>query len=430
MVETSDREALAHLVWRNPAKLARLVGYDRMRDGLHDKWIRDIAFGTGDQTIQAHRGSYKTTCLEVALWLIAITQPERTVGFLRKASDDVDEVMSSIARILATDVSAAITEVIYGRPAKVVTATQTAVSTDLASNVSGVPQISGFGIGGSLTGKHFDVVCTDDIVTVRDRVSRAERERTKSTYMELQNVRNRGGRIVNTGTPWHKDDAFQLMPEPERWAWDETGLITREEAQTLRKSMTPSLFAANYELRHIADEESMFGEAHFFDDPSLLADGIAHIDAAYGGEDGTAFTVVSQRDGCWYAYGRLWPGTHVDACLPSILAICRALRVGTIWCEKNADKGYLVKEIREAGHPAQGYAESQNKYIKIATHLRAEWPRVHMLDCEDYPLDDAFLAEVYDYTETAEHDDAPDSLASNIRLYKRRPGIKTFSRGL
>lgn len=55
------------------------------------------------------------------------------------------------------------------------------------------------GIYASLTGKHADIVITDDIVNIKDRVSRAEREKTKLQYQELQNVKNRGGRFINTG---------------------------------------------------------------------------------------------------------------------------------------------------------------------------------------------------------------------------------------
>ena len=49
---------------------------------------------------------------------------------------------------------------------------------------------------------------TDDICNKDDRVSRAEWERTKLQYDELKNIRNKGGRIINLGTPWHKEDVF------------------------------------------------------------------------------------------------------------------------------------------------------------------------------------------------------------------------------
>ena len=78
----------------------------------------------------------------------------------------------------------------------------------------GASQLLGIGIGGSITGKHADIVITDDIVNRKDRFSPAERDTTKAAYMELKNVVNRTGRIINTGTPWHKDDAFTIMPTP------------------------------------------------------------------------------------------------------------------------------------------------------------------------------------------------------------------------
>ena len=56
-----------------------------------------------------------------------------------------------------------------------------------------------------------------NIVNMKDRKSKAERERTKLVYQELINIRNPGGRIINTGTPWHKEDAFCLMPAAEKY---------------------------------------------------------------------------------------------------------------------------------------------------------------------------------------------------------------------
>lgn len=41
--------------------------------------------------------------------------------------------------------------------------------------------------------------------------------------------------------------------------------------------MTDSLFAANYELKHIADKDAMFKEPKFTDEEMLLYDGVCHI---------------------------------------------------------------------------------------------------------------------------------------------------------
>lgn len=47
-------------------------------------------------------------------------------------------------------------------------------------------------------------------------------------YNELQNIRTHGGRIINTGTPWHKEDAISEMPNVERYDCYSTGIMSRE----------------------------------------------------------------------------------------------------------------------------------------------------------------------------------------------------------
>lgn len=421
---------LARLVYRHPVRLARMAGYDRLTEPLHDGWIRQLAFGSGDMTLQGHRGSYKTTCLEVALWLVLITQPALTNGFFRKGADDVAEIMRSVSRLIQSDVSVQLSEAIYGRRARITECSSTSVSTDLACNVSGTPQLSGYGIGGSVTGKHYDRVYTDDIVTLRDRVSRAEREKTKAFYREMQNVKNRGGRIVNTGTPWHKDDAFTLMPEPSRYTPSKTGLIEADEIRRLKASMTRSLYAANYELRHVADDDAVFqGEPAEFFDPVLLRDGYMHVDAAYGGSDGTAVTCIAWRDGVPYVHGALWPETHVDRCMDAICELHGRLMLGTVYMERNADKGYLAERFRERGLPVSTYQENQNKHIKITTHARGAWGELMRLDSGD-DASAAYWAEVMDYSEAAPHDDAPDSLACAIRQHGSGVTVRLFRGGI
>lgn len=423
-----ERAELVSFLYRCPKDIAVAIGYDKLTP-LHNAWIKDMVFGEGDKTLQAHRGSYKTTCICIAFAFICVLFPADRTIFLRKTDDDVAEVMRATAAILQTDYFKSIAMTLYGVEL-VVSNTYGWVTTNLKLGVSGAAQVVGLGCGGSLTGKHADRVFTDDIINVKDRVSAAERERIKLIYQELQNIRNRGGRIFNTGTPWHKDDAFQLMPNIETHDCYSTGLMTREEVQAVRASMSPSLFAANYELKHIADEEAMFSEPRFFSDPAMLRDGIGHIDAAYGGADGTAFSAIQMVDDSIYAFIRLWQGKHVDDCLGEIISLCKALRIGTIYNEKNSDKGYLNKAICLKGHPSIGYSEDTNKFIKISTHLRSVWGNVQFLDCEAYPLDADALNQILDYNENAAHDDMPDSLASVIRQYKKKPQIKAFREGV
>lgn len=415
------KEALACMTER-PAALGRALGYADLRDGLHGEWMKRMILGKEDMTLQAHRGSYKTTCLCVALAVTMAVRPDRTLMFLRKTDADVVEVVRQVTRILRHPVMRRLTGLLYAdadgraRPVEIARANQSEVTTGLYAAPRGAAQLTGIGIGGSLTGKHADLIVTDDIVNLRDRVSQAERERTRAAYMELQNVRNRGGRIVNTGTPWHRDDAFALMPKAQKYDCYSTGLISPEGIERLKRSMSPSLFAANYELRHIASENALFASARpFVEDAGLLRDGIAHIDAAYGGGDCTALTCARRRGDEIFLYGRLWRA-HVDTVLGEALAECARLLCAPIFCESNGDKGYLAREIARAGGRPCVYQETTNKYVKISSFLRKWWEHIRFLQGTDAE----YVAQIMDYTAEAEHDDAPDSAACACRVLDAR----------
>ena len=410
------RQAVTFLMTR-PVDFAHMIGFDKLGE-LHNEWMRSMIVPGSDQTLQSHRGSYKTTCVSVAIPIIMLLYPNDRILFERKTDNDVKEVVSQVAKVIKTPYYAAFAEYLYGRKVELVTEKSTELTIDTVGDIRGTAQLVGMGTGGSLTGKHFDRIFTDDIVNLNDRIYHAERERTKIVYQELQNLKNKGGKIFNTGTPWHKEDAFSLMPEAKKYDCYSTGILSKEQIEEYRQTMAPSLFAANYELKHIASEMALFTEApQFFDDPSLLRDGKAHVDASYGGEDYTAFTCGKLVGDTLYMYGKMWHD-HVDKHLPAIIADAERLQCGPIICEDNGDKGFLAKEIKQFGYRAVTYHEGENKYIKIANYLRKWWTKIRWLE----GTDKEYLNQILDYTEDAEHDDAPDSAAVLCRFFNMKSG--------
>lgn len=413
-VQDKARALIAH-----PAALGWALGYKDFKPNLHGEWIRWIVTWKKDGTLQAHRGSYKTTCLCVGIALLMMKERGKNIIFLRKTDNDVAEVVQNVDRILQSPVMHEIYLALTGTQLEIIKSTNTEITTSAYNAPRGSAQLLGIGIGGSLTGKHADIIITDDIVNLKDRQSRAERDRTKAVYMELQNVKNRGGRIINTGTPWHKEDCFTLMPEPMKFDCYQTGLLSKEQIEDLRLKMAPSLFAANYELVHIAAENALFTTPPTFtNDPSFLRDGMAHIDAAYGGEDYTAFTCGKKDGGIIYLYGKLWH-KHVDTVIDYCVSEAKRLMCGPIMCEDNGDKGFLAKEIISK-YRARTYHEYENKYIKISTYLRKWWGNIVFLEGTDRE----YIDQIMDYTEDAEHDDAPDSASVVCRYYDKRNGTQ------
>ena len=424
------RDEAVNFLIKFPDRFGMMVGFTKLKK-IHRRWMKKMLCGKGDMTLQGHRGSFKTTCLSIVLVLILILLPNKKTLFTRKTDDDVKEIINQVRKILQTPQVAYFVTVIYGVTLKLSTDNAMEISTNLTTDARGTSQLVGMGIGGSITGRHFDFIFTDDIINMKDRKSKAERERTKLIYQELLNIRNPGGRIINTGTPWHPDDAFSLMPEPEKYDCYSTGLLSKEEIEDLRRSMAPSLFAANYELVHIAAEDALFKDPPVFitqaeaeeilgpgsKPEDLLRDGVPHIDAAYDGEDYTAFTIGKRRGNKIYMYGKMWR-KHVDTVLDYCIGETRRLMGGSIWEETNGDKGYLAKEIARAGHPAAPYNEKENKYIKISTFLRKWWKNIEWLE----GTDTEYINQILSYTEDAEHDDAPDSAACVCRILDRQAG--------
>ncbi len=446
-----------------PEMIGREVGFEDLT-GMHGEWIREMVFGEGDFTLQAHRGSYKSSCLAVAIAMMMVIFPRRNIIFLRKTDDDVAEMMRMVGKILRSETMQDLTASMYQTELTIVSETTEQISTNLWTSPMGAPQLLGLGIRASITGKHAYYVITDDICNRDDRMSKAERERTKTAYDELQNIRNRGGRIINLGTPWHKDDVFTRMPNIHKYDCYTTGLISKEKLQEIRESMPSFLFAANYELKHIASADAIFTTAPVFtEDVSLIYDGYAHIDAAYGGSDYTALTCARrQEDGRIVMYGRLWQ-KDVLSVMEEIFREVTRLRCGMMYCEDNGDKGFLKREIfrqaeewemkmaeeeearrieemarmeqmirageldpEEAERTENGmaadegafiwphtYTERQNKMIKIESYLREAWGRIVFLEGTDRE----YLDQILDYTEYAEHDDAPDSAATMCRFF-------------
>lgn len=342
--------------------------------------------------------------------------PKLKTLFIRKTDDDVKEVISQVKKILESQQVKYFVKCIYGVDLRLTKQNATEINTNLSADIKGTSQLVGMGTGSSLTGKHFDRIFTDDIVNLQDRTSKAERDRIKGIYQELHNVKNRGGRIYNTGTPWHRDDAFSIMPKPEIWDCYSTGLIDDVELEEIRSKMTASLFSANYELKHIADDDVIFTTPQTGADPALVEQGECHVDAAFYGEDYTAFTIMKKHDGKYYVYGKCWR-KHVEDCYGEIMQDYERFMCRRVSMETNADKGMVGKELRNMGFRVSLYAEKMNKYLKIVTYLKAIWKDVIFIEGTDVE----YINQICDFNENCEHDDAPDSCASLARiLYKKK----------
>jgi len=418
------QQAVKFLLTR-PTKFAHMLGFTKL-GAIHNEWIIDMVKGKEDETLEASRGTYKTTCVSFALALIAILLPNIRTLFMRKTDDDIKEVIKQVGKILQDPHTQYLVQIIYGINLKLTVLSATEISTNLTTDTRGTNQLVGIGSKASLTGKHFDRIFTDDIINVQDRTSKAERERVKIVYQELQNIKNRDGRIFNTLTPWHPDDASTLMPNIVKYDCyhpEIKKIISDAELQAIKDSMVASLFAANYELRHIASDDVIFRDPVTGGSREEIKNGIMHVDSAFYGEDYTAWSIMTKRDDKYYLYGKC-RRKHVEECYGDIMADYEQFCSKKLYNENNADKGFVAKDLRKLGAKVVPYAEKENKYIKIVTYLKKIWKDIIIVE----GTDEEYINQICDYFEDAEHDDAPDSAACLARLlYTRKSNDSNYT---
>lgn len=203
----------------------------------------------------------------------------------------------------------------------------------------------------------------------------------------------------------------------QTYSIDDNPFLDPEFVRNLKKEYAGTVLYDRYILGRWATSEGALFIKYptFTTDASLLYDGVAHIDASYGGSDGSAFTCGRRAGDTLYLFGRLRQA-HIDTLMDFYTGEATRLRCSPILNERNADKGFLGKEIKRGGGLVKLYDEHMNKFLKIATYLRKWWPNIVFLE----GTDKAYIDQIMSYTEQAEHDDAPDSAACICRYFDPR----------
>ena len=93
------REQAVDFLLTQPYRFGHKLGFNDLGE-LHNHWIREMVTAKGDRTLQAHRNSYKTTCVSIALAEIMILLPNKRTLFCRKTDTDVKEIVKQVKNIL------------------------------------------------------------------------------------------------------------------------------------------------------------------------------------------------------------------------------------------------------------------------------------------------------------------------------------------
>ena len=427
------------VVFNEPHILGNSLGFTKLQP-LHSKWI--VSMWDTKQTInaiQAHRGSFKTSAITViGIVRQLFIYPNSRIAIIRKSYTEAAAIAGIVRAFMRSVVMRDLFEAVYGIAPREVRKKESSITWNFKTTDSKEGSLDSYGIGTNITGAHYDDIVLCDIITLDDRISEAEREKTIEYMREIiTNVLDPGARLVHEGTPWHKKDGWILTPPMPHMKFpvDRVGLLTPEDIAYKKKYTTDVLYNCNYELTHIAASDMIFQDPnHALAEP--WKNSYAHVDAKYAGQHTGAYTVMQlRRDKKIQAFGQLFyddfsKASSGDATAISDVAIriakdCSKRYVRKIFIESNADKGFGEKELQRAidrlakdgiiTHKplVEGYFESTNKDIKIQTYGKRYWERILWSTITD----PEYLEQVIDYMDGQEPNDAPDSMSSLQRQW-------------
>jgi len=397
----------------HPHLLGHLIGKTKLTE-MHSDWIKTVWDTKNHIGFQGHRGSYKTTSItEVGIIRWLLFSPSDRIALIRKPYEEAAKTLAAIKGYFQLEPIQALFRYAHGFHPRLTKSRDKSVVFSFKRQITKEGSIDAYGPDGSLTGNHYDKILCDDVVTLKDRISRAEREKTKEAFREIiVNIIDPGKQVMLVGTPWHRDDANTILPTiPEnKWPVSRTGMLTEAEIAEKRKYTTAVLYSINYDLKHIVDEDAIFIDP-VYDHWSWKHKTYAHIDAKFQGDHTGALTIMCQRpDGKVHGKGFLFD-KHIKECYKRLVSICKRHNVREVCVENNPDKGWTASFLGSAGLRVDEYHEDMNKDFKIQSFLTDFWPDIIW----DHETEDEYLAQILDYREGEEPNDAPDSASSLLR---------------
>jgi hypothetical protein len=417
----AEEIALIREIAENPHKLGHVIGMDLLTE-LHSDWIKYLWLSDEHVSLQAHRGSYKTTaCTELGIIWWLLFNPDCKLGIIRQNKTAASDTLKAVTKHFQNPDLLEIFRIAHdGITPKVLSDAYGHLDMSFKGKISKEKSVDAHGVDSVTTGSHYDKIICDDVIVREDRLSRARRVKTIDGLREIYtNIINPGCQVVHVGTPWHPEDGWnaECVPTPRMYDIYETGLLDDDEIRIKRATTTPSLFAANYLLKHMADEDQLFKDPKYGNWLLSAPKVVAHLDAKFSGDHTAALTfAAAMPDGTINIRGYVFHENVKDK-LGWIKEKYRQHKCKKLYIETNPDQGYTGdllsrKDEYGMGLNVETYRESANKHNKIVTYVKEYWERLvfdHSMASGEY------MSQVLDYVEKEEPDDAPDSLACILR---------------
>lgn len=289
---------------------------------------------------------------------------------------------------------------------------------------------------------HFDYIWPDDIVTISDRYSTAERVWTNAYFRELGNLIDPLGQIRLSGTPWHEEDVFSTLDEnileSRRFPFGTVDLPEDElkEISTRKDRLPYAEWCCNYELRHVQDNDTV--GAFNVSDVWSCQYCVAFIDPSFSDKtntDSTAVAVIGiAKDKIIFTGMKFQKSISDTAVRRSILDFLQRFTpietviesqlsdtsVFFINAFKADEVSYRIKNLWTTKH------QYRNKHERIAATVIANKPDMQILA----GTQQEFSVGVSRYYKGAPHDDEIDAVAGALEHLGTSPIVAQYVKAM
>ena len=424
----------------NPHEFGHLLGYKKLSP-LHGEWIKKFLKYQKFDLLQGHRGSWKTTCGIVAMVLLFLCYPNMRLLIVRKTGDLASDILKTIQKHFeSNDV---IRLYCYSRwgltdvKTKVWSSERTTFA--FKKSVTPQPSIMAAGVGASIVGAHFDYIWSDDIVTIEDRYSAAERKWSIAYFLELENLIDPLGQQRLSGTPWHQGDVFSVVDkkyfENSVFPVGTVPMPAEELAEIMaRKDRLPyAEWACNYELKHVQDNDTIGAFEAVKEWKCQYC--VAFVDPSFSDKtdtDATAVAVVGVANGLLLFTGKSFPKSISDPTTRKEILdfLGQFTPIESVLESQLAESSIFFLDAfkaDEVGRPIKNLwtvkRQFKNKHERIAATVIANKPEMRILE----GTQQEFSLQVSRYYKGADHDDCPDALAGAIEHLATSPIVAEYA---
>lgn len=201
-------ELLKYASLQHPYYLGKYVlGYDKFESIHYDmlSFILGIIYNKVPEALDLEpRGCYKTTALSITLPIyLELKDPDDNILINHKVKTISTSILEEIQDQYKIN---KLFLVLFGNRIGTIWR-QGYITSKHRTKPSKEPTIAAGSVDKELVSGHYNIMINDDIVTLKDYVSKKERDKTETFYNSVRYLAEDGS-IVNVGTRWHEDDLY------------------------------------------------------------------------------------------------------------------------------------------------------------------------------------------------------------------------------